>query len=75
MDLSTTYLGLKLKNPIVVSSSKLTGTVTNIKACAAAGAGAVVLKSLFEEQIVAKQKVTSSATICILVSRSFGLCH
>ncbi|MDA3942986.1 MAG: dihydroorotate dehydrogenase-like protein [Bacteroidetes bacterium] len=54
MDLSTTYLGLKLRNPIVVSSSKLTGTVANIKACAQAGAGAVVLKSLFEEQIVAK---------------------
>ncbi|MCK9451164.1 MAG: dihydroorotate dehydrogenase-like protein [Bacteroidales bacterium] len=54
MDLTTTYLGLKLKNPVVVSSSKLTGTVTNIKACAAAGAGAVVLKSLFEEQIIAK---------------------
>lgn len=51
MDLSTTYLGLQLKNPIVVSSSKLTGNIENIKACAKAGAGAVVLKSLFEEQI------------------------
>ena len=54
MDLSTKYLGLRLKNPIVVSSSKLTGTLPNIKACAEAGAGAVVLKSLFEEQIIAK---------------------
>ncbi|MDD3637632.1 MAG: dihydroorotate dehydrogenase-like protein [Bacteroidales bacterium] len=54
MDLSTKYLGLTLKNPIVVSSSKLTGTLPNIKACAEAGAGAVVLKSLFEEQIIAK---------------------
>lgn len=54
MDLSTTYMGLKLKNPVVVSSSKLTGTIENIKACAKAGAGAIVLKSLFEEQIVAK---------------------
>ncbi|MBS4062806.1 MAG: dihydroorotate dehydrogenase-like protein [Bacteroidetes bacterium] len=54
MDLSTTYLGLALNNPIVVSSSKLTGTVENVKACAKAGAGAIVLKSLFEEQIVAR---------------------
>lgn len=54
MDLSTTYLGLNLKNPIVVSSSKLTGNIENVKACAKAGAGAIVLKSLFEEQINAR---------------------
>jgi dihydroorotate dehydrogenase (fumarate) len=58
MDLSTKYLGLTLKNPIVVSSSKLTGTLPNIKACADAGAGAVVLKSLFEEQIIAKTEAS-----------------
>ncbi len=56
MDLSTKYLGLTLKNPVIVSSSKLTGTISNIKACAKAGAGAVVLKSLFEEQITARAK-------------------
>jgi dihydroorotate dehydrogenase (fumarate) len=56
MDLSTSYMGLKLKNPVVVSSSKLTDNVDNIRACAAAGASAVVLKSLFEEQIVAKSE-------------------
>ncbi|MDP3462954.1 MAG: dihydroorotate dehydrogenase-like protein, partial [Bacteroidales bacterium] len=54
MDLSTTYMGLNLKNPIIVSSSKLTGNIENIKSCAKAGAGAIVLKSLFEEQIMAK---------------------
>jgi len=54
MNLSTTYLGLPLDNPVVVSSSKLTGTLENVKACANAGAGAVVLKSLFEEQITAR---------------------
>ncbi|KAF0129641.1 MAG: dihydroorotate dehydrogenase (fumarate) [Bacteroidetes bacterium] len=54
MNLSTTYLGLPLNNPVVVSSSKLTGTLENVKACANAGAGAVVLKSLFEEQITAR---------------------
>jgi len=51
MDLSTTYLGLRLKNPIVVASCGLTQTVEKIQACEQAGAGAVVMKSLFEEQI------------------------
>lgn len=53
MDLSTTYMGLKLKNPIIVSSSRLTGTIANVKKCAEHGAGAIVLKSLFEEQLLA----------------------
>jgi len=51
-DLSTTYLGLKMRNPIIVSSSKLTSTLEQVEACEQAGAGAVVLKSLFEEQIL-----------------------
>lgn len=51
MDLTTQYLGLTLKNPIIVGSSGLTQNVDKIKACEAAGAGAVVMKSLFEEQI------------------------
>ena len=50
-DLSTTYLGLKLKNPVIVSSSGLTNSVNKIEKLAGYGAGAVVLKSLFEEQI------------------------
>ncbi len=54
MDLSTQYLGLSLTNPVVVGSSKLTANIENVKACARAGAGAVVLKSLFEEQIAAR---------------------
>ncbi|MBU1008841.1 MAG: dihydroorotate dehydrogenase-like protein [Bacteroidetes bacterium] len=54
MDLSTSYMGLSLRNPIIVSSSKLTGNIEGIVSCAKAGAGAVVLKSLFEEQIMAK---------------------
>ncbi|MBR4137221.1 MAG: dihydroorotate dehydrogenase-like protein [Bacteroidales bacterium] len=56
MDLTTSYLGLKLKNPIVVGSSTFTGTVEGIVNCAKAGAGAVVLKSLFEEQILSDIK-------------------
>jgi Dihydroorotate dehydrogenase len=51
MNLSTSYLGLKLKNPIIVSSSSLTSNIESIKKCWQAGAGAIVLKSLFEEQI------------------------
>jgi dihydroorotate dehydrogenase (fumarate) len=46
-------MGLKLKNPIIVSSSKLTSDIENVKKCADMGAGAIVLKSLFEEQLIA----------------------
>ncbi|MDF1574139.1 MAG: dihydroorotate dehydrogenase-like protein [Bacteroidales bacterium] len=51
IDLSTTFAGLSMKSPIIVSSSGLTSSVDRIKKVAAAGAGAVVIKSLFEEQI------------------------
>ncbi len=50
-DLSTTYMGLKLRNPVIVGSSGMTESVKGVKRAADAGAGAVVLKSLFEEQI------------------------
>lgn len=49
--LETTYLGLKLKNPIIIGSSGLTNTAEKNAALEKAGAGAIVLKSLFEEQI------------------------
>ena len=51
IDLSTTYLGLKLKNPLVASSGPLCTDVGNVRRIEDAGAGAVVLQSLFEEQI------------------------
>jgi dihydroorotate dehydrogenase (fumarate) len=51
IDLSCKYLGLQLKNPIIVGSSGLTSSVENIRHIAELGAGAVVLKSVFEEQI------------------------
>ncbi|WP_020678379.1 dihydroorotate dehydrogenase-like protein [Geopsychrobacter electrodiphilus] len=54
LDLSTPYMGLNLANPLVVSSSSLTGNLNGVKQAAAAGAGAIVLKSLFEEQIAAE---------------------
>ena len=46
------YLGLDLSSPVVVSSSPYTATVSNIEQCVRNGAGAVVLKSIFEEQII-----------------------
>lgn len=49
-DLTTSYMGLKLRNPVVVSSSGLTKSAEGILRCYEAGAGAVVLKSIFEEQ-------------------------
>lgn len=51
MDLSTSYLGMNLKNPVIVGSSGLTGTVKGVRTLADSGAGAVVLKSLFQEEI------------------------
>jgi len=54
MDLATTYLGLQLAHPIIASSSPLTRTVDGIRALEDAGAAAVVMPSLFEEQIRAE---------------------
>ena len=51
IDLATTYLGLTLKNPLVVSAGPLCEEVANIRRMEDAGAAAVVLHSLFEEQI------------------------
>ena len=51
MDLTTTYLGLTLRNPLVASASPLSQTLDGIKRLADAGVGAVVLYSLFEEQL------------------------
>lgn len=51
MDLSTTYLGLKLKNPLVASASPLSNSIDNYKRLEDAGIAAVVNHSLFEEQI------------------------
>lgn len=49
--LTTKYLGLTLRSPLIVSSSRLTSTLGHLKEAENSGAGAVVLKSLFEEQI------------------------
>lgn len=52
MDTRTKYLGLELKSPIVVGSCGLTADVEKLAAIETAGAGAVILKSVFEEQII-----------------------
>jgi dihydroorotate dehydrogenase (fumarate) len=52
VDLTTTYLGLKLKNPLVASPSPLSEKVNNVKRMEEAGVSAVVMYSLFEEQII-----------------------
>src|SRR5581483_11828720 len=55
VDLSTTYLGLQLASPVVASASPLTGDLDALRRLEQAGAGAVVLPSLFEEQIEHEQ--------------------
>lgn len=52
MDTSTTYMGLPLDNPLIVASSSLTADVESVVKCAESGAGAIILKSLYEEQIL-----------------------
>ena len=52
MDTKTKYLGLELSSPIIAGSCGLTNTVENLEKLEAAGAGAVVVKSVFEEQII-----------------------
>ena len=58
VDLSTKYLGLTLKNPLVVAACSLTDDLENIKKMEAAGASAIVMHSLFEEQIEHEQEET-----------------
>jgi len=60
-DLSTTYLGLQLKNPIIAGSSGLTDSVEKIIKLETMGVGAVVLKSLFEEEIIIEMEEATHA--------------
>jgi dihydroorotate dehydrogenase (fumarate) len=57
-NLKTNYLGLELSSPVIAASSGLTNSLENLVELEKAGAGAVVLKSLFEEEIVAEVKET-----------------
>lgn len=56
MNLETTYLGLRLENPIIIASSPFTASLEKIKEMECAGAGAVALKSVFEEQILGESQ-------------------
>ncbi|MCA9975138.1 MAG: dihydroorotate dehydrogenase-like protein [Anaerolineales bacterium] len=59
VDLRTNYLGISLKNPLVVAASPLSGSINQIKQMEEAGASAVVLFSLFEEQLEQQSKGTA----------------
>jgi dihydroorotate dehydrogenase (fumarate) len=56
INLSANYMGISLRNPIIISSCSLSHSAEGVKRLADAGAGAVVLKSMFEEQILADVK-------------------
>ena len=60
MDISTHFMGLSLPNPVIVSSSSFTATTKAVQLAVNAGAGAVVLKSLFEEDIAAAASESES---------------
>ncbi len=61
MDLSTTYLGLDLPNPFMPGASVMSEDLTTVRQLEDAGASAIVLQSLFEEQIVGEQLATAGA--------------
>jgi hypothetical protein len=64
IDLSTSYLGLSLPNPLVVAASPLSEDVARIQEMADIGAAAVVLQSLFEEQLTTESSVdTAGASV------------
>ena len=51
--IKTEYMGLELRSPVIIASGPLTQNIVSLKKCEEAGCGAVVLKSIFEEQIEA----------------------
>lgn len=56
MDLTTTYMGLALRNPLIASASPLNRELSNLRALEDHGAGAVVLPSLFEEEVLTERR-------------------
>lgn len=69
MDLSTTYMGLALRNPLLASASPLSYTVDGVRRLADAGVGAIVLYSLFEEQL--REEAARNARLVDGVAESF----
>jgi len=70
MDLSTRYLGLELRNPLVASASPLSNTVDGVRRLADAGVGAVVLFSQFEEQL--RREAAQNAALAEAGTESFA---
>lgn len=58
VELSTTWLGIPLSCPVILGASPLTDDIDALLACQQAGAGAMIMRSLFEEQIIAEQVAT-----------------
>ncbi len=70
MDLSTSYLGLTLRNPLVASASPLSNTLEGVRRLADSGVGAIVLYSLFEEQL--RQEAERNAQLAEAGSEVFA---
>ena len=70
MDLSTSYLGLALRNPLVASASPISNTLDGVRQLADAGVGAIVLYSLFEEQL--RQEAERNARLADAGTDSFA---
>ncbi len=70
MDLSTRYLGLELRNPLVASASPLSNTADGVRRLADSGVGAVVLYSLFEEQL--RREAAANAALADAGTESFA---
>src|SRR5213596_42153 len=69
MDLSTSYLGLALRNPVVASASPLSNSVDGVRRLADAGVGAIVMYSLFEEQL--REEAARNAQLLDASAESF----
>ena len=70
MDISTRYLGLELRNPLVASASPLASTADGVKRLAGAGVAAVVLPSLFEEEL--RRQAAQDAALAQAGTESFA---
>jgi dihydroorotate dehydrogenase (fumarate) len=70
MDLSSTYMGLRLRNPIVASASPLSRTISGIQRLVDAGVGAIVLYSLFEEEL--RHRAAQNAALTEAGAESFA---
>ena len=75
MDLTTTYLGLRLRNPLVASASPLSSTLDGIHRLHDAGVGAIMMYSLFEEQLRqrALRRVRATGRTCGQLQRGTQL--